>query len=159
MSDTIIVMNQGHILQQGDPETIYAEPASRFVADFIGGANLLPVRVLQPATAAGLAVVEAAWGKPYRMRCRESTPLAVGSDAVLAIRPEDITLSTEAPSNPENVLMGQVQEHIYLGNFLDCRVNVGGQEIRVQLRHDEEPPEGGDVYLTCPLHACRSLPS
>ncbi len=36
MSDTIIVMNRGHILQQGTPEAIYAEPTSRFVADFIG---------------------------------------------------------------------------------------------------------------------------
>ncbi|WP_089721875.1 ABC transporter ATP-binding protein, partial [Candidatus Entotheonella palauensis] len=36
MSDTIIVMNHGHILQQGAPEAIYAEPASRFVADFVG---------------------------------------------------------------------------------------------------------------------------
>ncbi|WP_089942052.1 ABC transporter ATP-binding protein, partial [Candidatus Entotheonella palauensis] len=36
MSDTIIVMNHGRILQQGAPEAIYAEPASRFVADFVG---------------------------------------------------------------------------------------------------------------------------
>ena len=158
MSDTIIVMDHGHILQQGDPETIYTEPASYTVANFIGVANLLPVRVVQPAVSSGVALVEAAWGSPQRLRCRQSTPLAAGTEAVLAIRPEDISLGTKAPSDAENVFTGQVRDTIYLGNFLDCRVEVEGREIRVQLAHDAEPPRGVPVYLTCRVDACRCLP-
>jgi iron(III) transport system ATP-binding protein len=158
MSDTIIVMDHGRILQQGTPETIYAEPASRFVAEFIGVTNLLPVRVLQPAGSVGVAVVAAAWGDAQHLRCRESTPLSAETEAVLAIRPEDIALSTQAPSGTENVLTGRVQDTIYLGNVLDCRVDVNGHEIRVQLNHDEELPRGLSVYLTCPIEACRCLP-
>jgi len=159
MSDTIIVMDHGHILQQGDPETIYAEPVNRFVADFIGVANLLPVRVVQPAGSTDMAVVETTWGTAQRLRCRASMPLPVGSEAVLAIRPEDIHLSTDVPSHAENVLTGHIRDTIYLGNLLDCRVDVDGQELRVQLRHDEELPRGTPVYLICPLEACRCLPT
>jgi iron(III) transport system ATP-binding protein len=159
MSDTIIVMDHGHILQQGDPETIYAAPTNRFVADFIGLANLLPVRVMHPVGSGEEAVVETAWGRPYRFRCQASVPLAVGTEAVLSVRPEDITLGTEAPSSSDNVLAGQVRDTIYLGNFLDCRVEVDGREIRIQLYHDGELPRGTPVYLTCPAAACRCLPA
>jgi iron(III) transport system ATP-binding protein len=158
MSDTIIVMNHGRILQQGTPEAIYAEPLNRFVADFIGVANLLPVRVVQPAGSTGVTVVEAAWGSCPRLYCRDHTALAAGSEAAVAIRPEDIVLSTVAPTTAENVLTGQVRETIYLGNVLDCRVDIEGQEFRVQLRHDEEFPQDTDVYLVCPIDACRCLP-
>ena len=158
MSDTIIVMHHGHILQQGTPETIYAEPANRFVADFIGVTNLLPVRVVEPAVSGGVAVVETVWGPHSRLRCRERTPMAVGSEAVLTVRPEDIVLHTAGTVAGENVLVGQVRDIIYLGNFFDCRVDVDGHELRVQLNHDEAYPHGERVYLTFPSDACYCLP-
>ncbi len=157
MSDTIIVMDRGRILQQGDPETIYAEPATRFVADFIGVANLLPVRVVQPQPASGHVVVQSAWGGGHYFRCHANTSMTSGDEVTLVIRPEDIRLSTERPSTYDNVLLGQVRDTIYLGNFLDCRVDVDGQEIRVQIDHDEDQPRGTQVYLTCPLDACRCM--
>ncbi len=42
LSDSIILMNNGVIEQEGDPETIYRRPTNAYVADFIGGANLVP---------------------------------------------------------------------------------------------------------------------
>jgi iron(III) transport system ATP-binding protein len=157
MSDTIIVMNRGRILQQGDPETIYAEPETRFVADFIGVANLLPVRVLQSEAAPGQSVVESTWGGAHRLCCFANTRLASGQEATLVIRPEEVRLSIERPDVSDNVLPGQVCETIYLGNFLDCRVDVDGQEIRVQLEHAEELPRGAHVHLIFPIDACRCL--
>lgn len=159
MSDTIIVMNHGRILQQGTPEAIYAEPASRFVADFIGVANLLPVRVAQPTVATGLAVVETAWGASCQIRCVERVPLAAGSDAVITVRPEDLTLWTDMPTTTDNVLSGRVRDIIYLGNFLDCRVDIDGYELRVQLNHDEAPHPGDRVYLTFAIDTCHCLPN
>lgn len=156
MSDTIIVMNRGHILQQGTPEAIYAEPASRFVADFIGVSNLLPVRVVESAK--GEAVVETAWGATRHLRCLTRTDMAVGSDAVAVLRPEDIVLLTNAPATAENVPSGEVMDTIYLGNFLDCRVDVDGRELRVQLNHDNAPSPGERVYLTFAVDACHGLP-
>ena len=157
MSDTIIVMDHGRIIQQGDPETIYNEPSNRFVADFIGTANLLPVRVLDPAGSGEEAIVETTWGRPCRFRCQSNGQLWAGAEAVLTVRPEDITLCTETPSGSDNVLAGQVRDTIYLGNFLDCRVDVDGQEISIQLSHDQVLPRGTPVYLTCPASLCRCL--
>ena len=77
---------------------------------------------------------------------------------MLAVRPEDITLHTEAPTSVENVLTGHVQDTIYLGNFIDCRVDVNGHELRVQLQYDAEPPQGASVYLSFSSDACHSLP-
>ncbi len=156
MSDTIIVMNHGHILQQGTPEAIYAEPASRFVADFIGVSNLLPVRVVESAK--GVAVVETVWGAARHIRCLARATLPVGSEAVVAIRPEDISLLAKAPATAENVLSGEVVDTIYLGSFLDCRVDIDGQEIRVQLNHDDAPSPGERVYLTFAVDVCHGLP-
>ena len=157
MSDTIIVMNRGRILQQGSPEAIYAQPASRFVADFIGVTNLLPARVAQAAGSEGVAVVETAWGTPRRLRCRATASLEVGGDAVVTIRPEDMSMSSAPPADAANVLSGQVMETIYLGNILDCRVDVDGREVRVQLNHDEAPRPGAQVYLTFAVDACHGL--
>jgi ABC-type Fe3+/spermidine/putrescine transport system ATPase subunit len=158
MSDTIIVMNHGRILQQGSPEAIYAEPASRFVADFIGVTNLLPVRVVQAIGSDGGGVVETAWGASRCIRCRVNAALPVGSDAVVTIRPEDITMSSNVPVDAENVLSGLVMDIIYLGNVLDCRVDVDGREVRVQLNHDEAPCSGDRIYLTFAADVCHCLP-
>ena len=60
MSDRIAVMQGGRVQQLGKPEEIYEAPANRFVADFIGGANLIPARIgAQGAEAEGLGVVPA----------------------------------------------------------------------------------------------------
>ena len=63
MSDRIAVMYEGRVDQLGTPKAIYDEPETRFVATFIGVANLLPVTVV--AAADGLFTVEAA-GRPGR---------------------------------------------------------------------------------------------
>ncbi len=85
MSDRIAVMNQGRVLQLGRPDDIYERPVSRFVADFIGEANVLPGSLV--------GLPEAAFA---------------------AIRPERVGLSTDmTPGEPS--LPGQVADVTYLG--------------------------------------------
>jgi ABC-type sulfate/molybdate transport systems ATPase subunit len=82
MSDRIAVMQGGRIQQIGRPDEIYEAPANRFVADFIGGANLIPARIgTGGAVAVGLGVIPAA-GKS-------------GDHVTLAIRPERLGLVPE----------------------------------------------------------------
>ncbi|MFQ5895483.1 MAG: ABC transporter ATP-binding protein [Nitrospinota bacterium] len=161
LSDTVVVMDRGRLLQMGDPESIYAAPRSRFVADFIGVANLLEARVLEPGSGGEPGWVETRWERPVRLRCRGTKGVAASSAIVVSVRPEDITLRRERPpSGPEggvNVLEGKVLDAIYLGNFLDCRVEVGGMELRVQLDHYEHLPRGTAVYLTFPAEHCCAL--
>ena len=85
MSDRIAVMNQGRVLQLGRPDDIYERPVSRFVADFIGEANVLPGSLV--------GLPEAAFA---------------------AIRPERVGLSTDlTPGQPS--LPGRVADVTYLG--------------------------------------------
>jgi hypothetical protein len=86
-------------------------------------------------------------------------PLVAGSDAVVTVRPEDLALWTDMPMTTDNVLSGRVRDIIYLGNFLDCRIDIDGYELRVQLNHDEALPRGDRVYLTFAIDACHGLPN
>jgi iron(III) transport system ATP-binding protein len=157
LSDRIVVMHQGRIVQQGEPERIYAEPANRFVADFIGVANLLEARLVEPGRDGSLGCVETDWGRPRRLRCRGAEGGAPGDRGTVAVRPEGIQLSRNRPAGEENVLEGEVRDLIYLGNFLDCRVDVEGKELRIQLDHSVEMPPGTPVYVRLPPEQCRYL--
>ena len=95
MSDRIAVMSQGHVLQVGPAEEIYERPASRFVADFIGETNLLPVRIL--GVLGGMAAVALPCGATAGARAGAAV---AGTYATLAVRPERITISSSDDATP-----------------------------------------------------------
>jgi iron(III) transport system ATP-binding protein len=113
MADRIVVMNHGVIEQIGTPTEIYREPASLFVADFIGEANQLPACVLDgDRIGIGTAVLACA-----------GHDLAAGADAVTAIRPEDV-IPYETAGRPDaaNILDVTVGEMEFLGSFWRTRL-------------------------------------
>jgi len=73
VSDRVIVMNAGRIAQDGSPRELYEQPVSRFVADFIGDANLMPVTVcasmMPPPREPGRGYAEPAAARPGRRDC------------------------------------------------------------------------------------------
>jgi putative spermidine/putrescine transport system ATP-binding protein len=87
MSDRIAVMNAGAIVQIGSPLEIYAEPQSRFVADFIGDTNFLPARIVSSGeSGTEIQVFERSVILPGSQ--------SYGNERVnLAVRPEDLQLS------------------------------------------------------------------
>jgi spermidine/putrescine transport system ATP-binding protein len=96
MSDRIAVMSDGRVEQIGTPAEIYDNPASVFVAGFIGQANLWPATVTEHA--AGATRVNALGGASLCGSCGDST-LAVGSAATLMVRPERISISLAQPTS------------------------------------------------------------
>jgi len=156
MSDRVVVMDKAVIQQIGDPQTIYSEPANTFVAGFIGVANLLEGR--QTASNGVVCDVEIACtdgGEPLRLRARSNATVADGGRVFVNIRPEDLTLHVNEPAanGTKDVLPGAVIDTVYLGNFLDCRVDVRGHEIGIQIDHFEQLSEGQQVWLTAePAH-------
>jgi ABC-type Fe3+/spermidine/putrescine transport system ATPase subunit len=156
MSDRIVVMDKAVIQQIGDPQTIYAEPANTFVAGFIGVANLLEGRLVSvDGATCDVEVAGRDGGEPLRIRARTNERIAVGEPAYLNIRPEDLSLRADGPpTNGEaNVLPGAVIDTVYLGNFLECRVDVRGHEIGIQIDHFEQLAPGQAVHLTVePAH-------
>jgi iron(III) transport system ATP-binding protein len=127
MADRIVVMNQGVIEQIGTPLQVYREPASAFVADFIGTMNFALATVVG-ATAVRLGEVVLACG---------ADGLAPGARVTVAIRPEDILLQ-EGPGAGEpveNVLRARVASMVFLGSFF--RAELGDQTLgATRLRAD-----------------------
>lgn len=156
MSDRVVVMDKAVIQQIGDPLTIYSEPANSFVAGFIGVANLIKGELA--GSEGSISDVEISCNdssQPLRIRARTNEAVPAGGHVFINIRPEDLTLHVNEPAanGTKNILPGAVIDTVYLGNFLDCRVDVRGHEIGIQIDHFEQLSEGQPVYLTVdPAH-------
>ena len=151
MSDRVVVMNNGVIQQIGDPQTIYAQPANAFVANFIGVANLLSGTLL--GRSGEFCDLEIALGEgraPLRLRAAGGDGAVAGQEVKLNLRPEDIKLQSGPPDGGAdgNRFEGEVIETVYLGNVMECRVKVGCHEIGVQIDHYEQIAPRQKVYLS-----------
>lgn len=135
LSDKIVVMSGGRIQQVGGALEIYRRPANRFVADFIGQANFLPVTVLgREATGwrvrlAGIELVVD--GAP-------EANFSTGSQALLLVRPESMRLRPDG----EGRLTGRVERTAYLGSLAEYDLELAGQRVAA-VRYD---PGESDLY-------------
>jgi iron(III) transport system ATP-binding protein len=116
LSHHIGVMKQGRLEQVGTPAQIYREPASSYVADFVGAANVLPL-TLGHAVAAGAVVALPLGGQ--QVQARAIAAVAAGP-AVLVARPEDITLGLVVAGQPQ----GRITRRQYLGEKTHYRVEM-----------------------------------
>ena len=123
MSDRIAVMNEGRIVQLDTPKQLYARPATRFVAEFIGESSLLPVE----ASGGGASYA----GEPLKLA---AAPGAHPGARWLVVRPEKLQLLEGGiPSDGLNVFEGTVREMIYQGESFLCYVALrGGGELPVR---------------------------
>ena len=92
LSDRVVVMQKGRILQIGAPETVYRRPASRDVAAFFGTPNLIEAKVTacRPADGEYVLSIESSSG---RGDCRADQAFGVGEPVLVMVRPEDVTLA------------------------------------------------------------------
>jgi iron(III) transport system ATP-binding protein len=154
MSDRVAVMFGGQILQEASPKELYLQPKAKFVAQFIGQVNFFEGKVMA-GSANGLGVVQTAQGA---LQCALSSTMQVGSAALVAVRPESITVSAAQPPNGANVFQGQVEKSVFLGDFIDCQIRVGAQLVHTKLAPTSDLSDADKVYLQFPAHACIVLP-
>ncbi len=138
MSDRVAVMEHGRIEQLGTPRQVYESPRTRFVAGFVGEANILPARVTALA-GPGRVVVDLA-GSACELQT--DLELAVGATVQVVLRPEDLRLTEVGPEQqPEGCLLGRVVERIYKGRTLDTVVELAaGPRLKVSEFFDEDDP-------------------
>ncbi len=141
ISDRIIVMNEGTIIQIGTPHQIFEEPSHPFVARFMGDNNVLEgfVSVFDSCTVAvdvpGLGSV----------RCRG--PASRPGSASISIRSKHIVLSQKRPDG-ENTFKGIVSRSVYLGDSIEYSVLVGETSLRVKsLNTSIRFMPGEDVWV------------
>jgi spermidine/putrescine transport system ATP-binding protein len=158
MSDRIAVMNDGVVLQVGTPVQIYEQPATRFVADFIGETNFLGAQVAGRQNGVVSLAVE---GGQLRARAGEG-PLAQGQAVTVALRPEKLSLTPHAAAPG---LSGVVREVVYIGTDTRFVVELAsGAHVVARLQNIGERGlgefrVGDEVTLTCAPEDVRVLTS
>jgi len=147
MSDRIVLMNDGRIVQEGSPAEIYDRPATVFASDFIGEANLLR------------GVVAAVDGEWARVRVLDTAleiqapASGLGPDCpvVISVRPERLRVGRPGSANGvENRAPGRLERRIFLGNIIRQYVALG-PEIVVAAQSDvdaESLAEGDRVEVS-----------
>jgi ABC-type Fe3+/spermidine/putrescine transport system ATPase subunit len=129
LSDRIAVMAGGRILQVGDPESLYRRPVSLAVAEALGPANLLPVRVVEVRELG--VVVETRRGDHVPVPGLGA--FRPGSRGLLVLRPETLSI-TEAAMARGPGIPGQVSLRVFEGARYLYEIDVGaGDSIRVEL--------------------------
>jgi iron(III) transport system ATP-binding protein len=117
VSDRIVVMQAGRIVQDGTPRQLYESPTNRFIADFIGNANLLPVTILRrDGDMADVTLANATLQLPHR-------DLPVGP-VLLAVRPQAISIQRRQPHSTG--LTGLIGKSAYLGSHMEYEVTMEG---------------------------------
>jgi spermidine/putrescine transport system ATP-binding protein len=154
MSDRVAVMNGGRVEQAGTPREIYEEPATLFVADFLGVSNLL--------TADATAGKGGACALRIGERTLEATSGATGArgEVKAMIRPERVAVEPQG-TDGGNRLPGLVERAVYVGSEYDLHVRlIGGSLLKATIRNDGSPfayEEGTPVMLHLPPDALRVL--
>ena len=128
MADVIAVMSEGRVEQVGTPEEIYQAPSSRFVADFIGRANLLRGRVVDAGSReAGVEV--AGLGRIAASHALDD--LATGHDVTVLIRPHHVRLGAAGDRASES-WAGLVTDVAYTGDMVTYTVRVGDLSLTAE---------------------------
>lgn len=125
LSDRIAVMSQGKVLQMASPQEIYNRPRSVEVADFIGQMNFMDAVV---ADRTGSSLVLDAAGLGQVTVARGTTSLEPGAQAVIAIRPERLSLSSGKTARNGKCIEGVIRSVAYLGDRSHFYVSVKGRE-------------------------------
>ena len=146
LSDRIVVMHDGRIQQVGSAVEIYRHPVNRFVADFIGRANFLPVQV-EECSGEGWAV--RLFDKTLIAPATADESLAPGQNAILMTRPEYLRLYP-ANAQPEDAFLGVVLRMVYLGSQVEYDIQLNDQVITA-VHHDPQVhdlhPDGEQVQV------------
>lgn len=119
ISDRVVVLNQGRIQQIGKPDVIYNQPQNKFVANFVGHANILK------------GSIETAGGTYYfnsgqlKFKVSNIDHLNSRENIMVVIRPERLTFHSESPHKAE------IARVVYNGNFIRYFIHLKGTEMMV----------------------------
>ncbi|MER8954828.1 ABC transporter ATP-binding protein [Mesorhizobium sp. M0833] len=143
MSDYIVVMNAGLIEQIGSPAQVYDQPATAFVANFLGKANMLPGSVT--VMDGKMATIALASG--HVVKAAAPKALATGSAVTVVVRPQKLTVGTVGAANR---LAGRIVSTSYLGGNAVYEIDIGaGTLVRANTLIDGQPLREGEMVDVC----------
>ncbi|HWD17367.1 MAG TPA: ABC transporter ATP-binding protein [Casimicrobiaceae bacterium] len=154
MSDEIVIVNRGRIVQRGSPKTLYDRPASHFVADFLGRSNFVDGTI---ATVTDESIAYRVGEHRFEQAIAPGTAVdGVAQKVLIGLRPEKIALSVTQPPGGDNHLRAEVTKATYEGTDYHVRVatDIGDMQVMVPAwRSVFEPAPGERVWLAWPKDA------
>jgi iron(III) transport system ATP-binding protein len=142
LSDHVAVIHGGRLQQYGTPQDVYARPANRVVADFMGLVNLLPATVIGPN------MIEAAGGLKLQVALPDG--IKTGDKVEVSIRPENIRLNGAGSGAPATI-----SERTFLGNISEYYASLdSGPTLRVQTHPGQVFAVGDKVAIEIDATQC-----
>jgi putative spermidine/putrescine transport system ATP-binding protein len=157
LSTRVAIFDHGRLQQVGKPDEVYERPANRFVAEFLGEINLLPLKDMRVES--GLAS-----GQFEDRRLTVQASAASGTDSILAIRPEHLTIAAgaEAPRSG-NAIRASLDDVVYQGGVTRLKLKTpGGVPITLSLASQQAAPllgTGGSFWIHWPTDQGQLLPA
>jgi iron(III) transport system ATP-binding protein len=149
LSDRVVVMQAGRILQVGAPEEIYQRPANRVVAAFFGSPNLLDARVTgcvqREERTFELGVVGANWTG----HCLAGEPFRNDEPVLVLVRPENVRIGTNGSSSPM-AWSGRIKSSIFRGPRQSIVVETDGLALNIEAPALMRARVDDEVQLSVP---------
>ena len=142
VSDRIVVMSRGKVEQIGTPLEIYGSPASTFVADFIGQANIVPAKVQKIEGDMITASISSVNEVTARRGCADSP--AVNADVFFVVRPENISVQDKDAGSVKAV----VQTSVFVGSHVEYDLLFNEKtaiKASVDFKPDMKLYQSGDI--------------
>ncbi len=151
MSDRVVVMDQGKIIQSGTPSELYDHPVKPYVADFIGNSNKLYGKIVS----ADAAQVTMQVGQATLQSTPGQTRFSVGDDVLGTVRPEKVRLLADGEAADNfSVIPGTVKESLFHGSSYRLEIDIGTQhlfdvdvQLKQALRSSDIPGPGSSVNI------------
>jgi putative spermidine/putrescine transport system ATP-binding protein len=161
LSSRVAIFNHGELLQVGTPQEVYERPGNRFVAEFLGEINMLPLRDVRAHRGGVKGLCE---DREITLRAGDSD---VRGDALLAIRPEHMSIAREPRPQEnglvENAIATTATSSTYLGSATRLELTTrGGARVTVSVPTETARHALGDgnaVWLTWPAERGFLLPA
>lgn len=154
ISDNVVLMNKGKLVQTGSPKDIYENPVSRFVAGFIGKSNFINCTVLSHEN--GKADIEV-FGKKMTLP-NPGTHFDAAKNTVIIVRPEYIKLCDSG----KGIVDARIEKAVFYGNYIQYDIRIGEQQLKVE----SYCPQGIKIYspgntagILFDLNSLRVLPA
>ena len=145
ISDKIVILNQGKIVQTGSPKEIYSNPKNKFVAGFIAVSSFIDGKVGSFGDEKKKVVVKTDDGLIIQ---GFNNNLSIGQKVSVAIRMNVIKFIQD--ENKINVFKGKIIQSSYLGNIIDYKIKVGNWEVRTNSEAKYDFKVGSEVTLYLP---------
>ncbi|MBX3142236.1 MAG: ABC transporter ATP-binding protein [Trueperaceae bacterium] len=156
LSDDVVVMQSGNIVQRGSPDEVYFRSNTHFVMDFMGKANFLKAQVVEAEHSSGYLLAQTEVGP---LLCERHADLKAGQEGQVAVRMEFLQVvgAAESKNLPANHVTATVTSEMFLGEYREVDLLAG--ETRLHLRQPAMSPltPGTNVELRFEPSGCRFI--